>query len=372
VKALGFSTGVSLHSHTSASEETLSFVHQMGIELPFASYLFAHYTRIARERHNITLDFLSAHWRPPLLPKMAFDLERAQIEALGLEAMISITDHDNIQAPLLLRTISAARRIPVSVEWTTPFGKTAFHLGIHNIPSDAALDWMQRFERFTAAPGEERLGPMLRELDAIPQVLIVLNHPLWDLYKVGDRDHRAELDRFLRNNNVHALELNGLRHARENRDVVQLARRWNQTLISGGDRHGLEPNANINLTNASSFTDFVREIRVERRSHVLFLDQYRKPWEQRILESTLDAITDHPHFSPGWQRWDERAFHKDADGVMRPMAELWSNGRMPVAMRLFIGFIRLFRFRTLARTLSLTCPGVNQASIDAGLLQDAA
>ena len=36
---------------------------------------------------------------------------------------------------MLLRTVPSSRHIPVSVEWTVPFGATAFHLGIHNLPS---------------------------------------------------------------------------------------------------------------------------------------------------------------------------------------------------------------------------------------------
>ena len=53
-----------------------------------------------------------------------------------MQPLVSITDHDDIQAPMLLRTVASARHIPVSVEWTTPFGKDqAFHLGIHNLPS---------------------------------------------------------------------------------------------------------------------------------------------------------------------------------------------------------------------------------------------
>ena len=60
---------------------------------------------------------------------------------------------------------------------------------------------------------------------------------------------------------LHALELNGLRNWDENREVRRLAEKWNMLLISGGDRHGVEPNANINLTNATSFTEFVHEIR---------------------------------------------------------------------------------------------------------------
>ena len=358
---LPYTTGVSLHSHTSLSLETLDFVQSACASVPFVNAIVNYYDKLCRSRYDLPLDFASAHWRPPLLPRMAFDLEHRQIQDLGLEPLISITDHDNIQAPLLLRTVPSARRIPVSVEWTAPFGPTAFHLGIHNLPSADTVHWMKRLEQFTAAPNDDQLDELLTELDAVQQVLIVFNHPMWDLYKIGAGRHAAELNRFLSRSNscLHAFELNGLRHARENREVAQLAERWNQLLLSGGDRHGLEPNANINLTCATSFNEFVDEVRVERRSHVHFLAQYARPWEQRILESTLDAVTDHPHFSPGWQRWDERAFHKDSSGAMRSFAELWRRGRPPLPLSVLIHAVRLFRSRTLAKTLSLAFPGVN-------------
>lgn len=355
-----YSTGVSLHSHTSHSVESLTFIHTMFLEYPVLRPVFAFYENISRERYNVTLDFVAAHWRPPLLPRMAHDLECRQILNLGLHPLVSITDHDDIQAPLLLRTIPSARGIPVSLEWTVTLGRTSFHLGIHNLPSATAQEWMPRFAHVTEHPDEAALTVMLRELHSDPQILIVLNHPLWDLYKIGDEAHAEELDRFLRQHGgcIHALELNGLRHARENQEVMLLARAWSQLVISGGDRHGLEPSANINLTNASNFTEFVREIREERRSHVLFLEQYREPWEQRILDSTLDAIVDHPQFSPGWQRWDERAFHPDAQGVMQPLSGLWARGKAPRLLRFAIAVVRLTRYRTVGRAFRLVLPRV--------------
>ena len=58
--------------------------------------------------------------------------------------MVSITDHDNINAPMLLRTVPSARQIPVSVEWSAPYGGVQdFHLGIHNLPSARAKQWMR-------------------------------------------------------------------------------------------------------------------------------------------------------------------------------------------------------------------------------------
>ena len=108
--------------------------------------------RRAMERYGFKLDYAAAYWTPPLTPRLAFDLESKQIEKLGVAPLVSITDHDNITAPMLLRTVAAARHIPVSVEWSAPyFGpdggcEQSFHLGIHNLPSDTGAEWMRTFE----------------------------------------------------------------------------------------------------------------------------------------------------------------------------------------------------------------------------------
>jgi hypothetical protein len=370
-----FTTGVSLHSHTSVSEETLGFIHAMFVVMPGLRRVFDFYARRSA-RYGVTLDFDRANWRPPLQPKMAYDLESKQIQRLGLNSLVSITDHDTIEAPMLLRTVPSSRHIPVSVEWSAPFGQTIFHLGIHNLPSRDGMEWMRRFDEYTVAaetaPGsaemDARLLSMLRELHESPQVLIVFNHPLWDLHKVGPV-HETEVLRFLREVGpcVHAIELNGLRHVRENRDAAQLAKETGHLVISGGDRHGLEPNANINLTSAASFTEFVEEIRVDRVSHVHFMPQYQERWEQRIFRSTLNAVTDFPEFMPGWQRWDERAFHPDKDGVMRPFAELWPMGQAPRLLRGAIQVVRLGGVRGLSAPLSLAFPGVNRVERELGV-----
>jgi len=354
-----FTTGVSLHSHTSLSEETLGFIHAMFVVMPGLKRVFEYYAQRSA-RHGVTLDFDRANWRPPLQPRMAYDVEARQIQRLNLNSLVSITDHDTIEAPMLLRTVPSSRHIPVSVEWSAPFGQTIFHLGIHNLPSSDGPAWMRRFEEFTENPGDDKLIAMLRELHESKQVLTVFNHPLWDLHTVGPV-HLAEVKRFIAEagDSIHAIELNGLRHARENRAAARLARETGHLVISGGDRHGLEPNANINLTTAMSFTEFVEEIRVERRSHVHFMPQYRGRWEQRILRSTLNAITDFPEFMPGWQRWDERAFHPDRDGVMRPFAELWPRGHAPRLLMAAIHVVRLGGVRALSAPLSLAFPGVN-------------
>ena len=365
-----YRTGVSLHSHTSCSEESLKFVHMFLSVLPGAAYVMRRYERACVEHHGLTLDFERSFWRPPMLPKMAFHLEAEQICRLGLEPLVSITDHDTIEAPMLLRTVPSARHIPVSVEWSAPFGDTEFHLGIHNLPSADGPAWMRRFAEYTAEAhaarnSEEEYGArveamdarllaMVRELDATPGVLVVFNHPVWDLHEVGAATHQREVMRFIAaaGATIHALELNGLRHAKENREVMRLARETGHLMISGGDRHGLEPNANVNLTDATNFREFVDEIRMDRQSHVLFMEQYEKPWEGRILQSTLNAVTDFPEFIEGWQRWDERAFHPDAQGNMRPLKELWARERAPWPLRMAIEIVKLGRSEVLRNGLS--------------------
>jgi len=341
--AKDFRTGVSLHSHTNQSEETLDFLANFGNQYPVMRPLLARIERRAEQVHGLRIDYAASYWTPPMTPKLAFDLETRQIEDLGVAAMVSLSDHDNIKAPMLLRTVASARQIPVSVEWSAPYGEQSFHLGVHNLPSARATEWMQTLAGYTAKPSDARLTEILQALDAEPNVLVVFNHPMWDLYLIGQERHQFLMNEFLQKNGsyLHALELNGLRHWDENRAVRRLAEMWNMVLVSGGDRHGVEPNANINLTNATSFTEFVHEIRRERKSHVLFMPQYAEPWKYRLLQSTIDAVRHYPEFPQGSRTWDERVYHPDSNGVMRPLSELWPGGSAPRAMSGVIGLVQL-------------------------------
>src|ERR1700757_3368389 len=353
-----YSTGVSLHSHTNQSKETLDFLATFGNDYPLVRKVLNYWENRARNVHKITLNYAVGYWTPPLTPRRAFDLETRQIaEKLGLAPLVSISDHDNINAPMLLRTVASARHIPVSVEWSVPYGPDqAFHLGVHNLPSDTGADWMRTFEEFTAKPSDARLTEILSALHALPNVLIIFNHPLWDLYIIGREKHRALVQKFLEENGqfMHALELNGLRSWDENREVKQLAKAQGRLLISGGDRHGVEPNANVNLTNATSFTEFVHEVRYEGRSHVLFMPQYSEPWKHRILQSTLDAIRTYPDFTQGSRNWDERVFHPDANGVIRPLCELWPNdGSVQRYLHYIVSMVKMLGSRPVSGSLRM-------------------
>ncbi len=299
--------------------------------------------RRSEAMHGIRINYAAAYWTPPMTPKLAFDLERTQIESLNLNAMVSITDHDNINAPMLLRTVPSARQIPVSLEWSAPYGEQSFHLGVHNLPSARAQKWVAILEDYTQHPREGRLNEILSALNAEPNVLVIFNHPMWDLYLIGKERHQFLVNEFLQKSGqfLHALELNGLRNWEENRATRRLAENWNMLLVSGGDRHGVEPNANINLTNATTFTEFVHEIRREKKSDLLFMPQYAEPWKHRILQSTIDAVRNYPEFPQGSRNWDERVYHPDKNGVVRPLSEIWPRGRAPHAMRAIIGAVQL-------------------------------
>jgi len=364
-----FRRGVSLHSHTNQSRETLDFLANLGSTYSMIRPLLARLERRAEKLHGVRVDYASSYWTPPMTPKLAFDLEKGQIERLGLHSMVSITDHDTIEAPMLLRTVPSARQIPVSVEWSVPYGGVQdFHIGIHNLPSARAKQWMNTLAEFTAKPNSDCLKEILIALHEEPNVLVIFNHPMWDLFLIGEERHRFMVNEFLQKFGawIHALELNGLRNWEENRETRRLAECWNMVLVSGGDRHGVEPNANINLTNATSFTEFVHEIRRERKSNVLFMPQYAQPWKHRLLQSTLDAIRNYPDFPQGSRTWDERAYHPDARGVVRPLSEIWPKGRAPLAIQCVIRSVQLLGSRPVSGGLRMAWNDATQLRLALG------
>ena len=255
-----------------------------------------------------------AFWRPPLTPREALDLESRQIETLGLDPMVSLTDHDDIQAGALLAVVDP--KVPISTEWTIPYGPSFFHVGIHNLPASRAAAIQENLAAITANPKRELVRDALAGLDPnSPITLIVWNHPAWDEARIGGVEHARLASQFAADFGefLHALELNGLRPWTENQQVIRMAEQDGRVLISGGDRHGLEPNANINLTNAASFAEFVDEVRSDRHSDVLFLPQYREPFRVRMIETMRDIVREYPEFPEDRRRWSDRVFYQAHD-----------------------------------------------------------
>ena len=348
-----YPAAVSLHGHTLHSWENLRFLHSFKLPLPLIPAVL----RVAAWQHrratgrDLALDRVL--WTPPLAPLEAHRLETRQIAGLGLQPIVSLTDHDDIEGGIVARRSPTAPAAPISFEWTVPFGATFFHLGIHNLPLAHARTIAAALHEYTAHPRPARLGELLEMLHARQGLLTVLNHPLWDEANIGAGLHRETLTALLSAHRpwIHAIELNGLRSWEENTEALDLARAWELPAISGGDRHGLEPNANLNLTHARTFAEFADEIRRDGLSAVLFMPQYRETLGMRWFETVKDIVRCHPHAQR--PRWVDRFFYECEDGVTRPIAELWPN-EGPALLRSVFAMLRLSESQSLRAALRLT------------------
>ncbi len=303
-----FRTGVSLHSHTMHSKEFLSRLPSYIAKVPIGSYILEREIGRSHLYTGQIYDFSKFFWTPPLSPREAHELEKRQIEQqLGLPALVSLSDHDNIEAALHLRMLDGTSNAPISVEWTVPYEETEFHLGIHNLPSARASAWLREFAKYTANP--LGLHDLLGEFAEEPCALIVLNHPYWDAKSIGAVLHQSLLKKFLDefSPSLHALEINGMRSRRENREVFALGEELDLPVVAGGDRHGLEANVVLNLSRCESFEGFVREIREDRKSEILLMPAFFEPLQLRLLENAWHALADAPG-EFGRRHWMTRVF----------------------------------------------------------------
>lgn len=330
-----FRTAVSLHSHTMHSRESLAFIPRYTAEIPMLAWEIRRQAKEYLVRTGKTLDYARAYWTPPLPGREAYNLERRQIEEkLGLAALVSLSDHDNIEAACQLRMAGGIQDAPISVEWTVPIGPTFFHIGVHNLPANDACPLVEDLGRYTRNPSRIPLKELLRSLSSYSDSLIVLNHPFWDQGGIGAGNHRALLRELFDASNgcIHALELNGLRPWAENQTVMDAADAWNLPVVSGGDRHGSEPNSIVNLTLATTFPEFVSEVRAAR-SEIAVLDHYREPRRYRILKSVCDIMRDYPEL-PGRVHWSDRTYCTLHSGATVPLSQVW-NGNAPRVVRYF-------------------------------------
>jgi hypothetical protein len=349
----GYSTAVSLHSHTLHSRENLAFVPRVLKRVPPISAVLHKIEEDYRRRHGNPIPFERAFWRPPLNPLAAYHLEAAQIaNGLSLRPLVSITDHDTMEACADLRAIGVA--VPYSVEWTVPYHRTVFHIGVHNLPPDRARGFEAAMAECTAAPARERIAELLAAVHDLPEALLVLNHPFSCEFLVEAAEHARLLMDFLNEFGqwMHALELNGLQPATDNLETIRLAAARGLPMISGGDRHCTEPNANVNLTNAASFAEFVHEIRVEQRSSVLFMQQYRDPIPARYIEFIWQAVRNYPEFT-GRVRWEDRVFFQRESGEIFCCGKEWPHGG-PAALRGFISLVGLLASPGVRAMLCMT------------------
>jgi hypothetical protein len=346
----GYTTAVSLHAHTNRSRETMRDLPRYFNRIPIVARRLQRELRDYEQRNREPLDFARAFWRPPLFPEAVLQSEWSQIaDSLGLKPVVSITDHDNIDASLELQRSHSLTRVPISFEWTVPYHRGFFHLGVHNLPTAGSARVFADLSAYTRAPEPAELRELLTALNRYPEILVVLNHPLWDLAGVGPAEHVALLRRFVNDHGerLHAVEVNGYRSRRENDGAAALAEQSGLPLISGGDRHGCAPNSVLNLTRAPSFGAFTREVREDRRSVVLLMPQYRGTLIARKLAVAADTVRRYPSHPAGQQRWTDRMTY-ESEGVTQSLSEHWAeDGGGPFWVRSVVRAFQLVTSRPL-------------------------
>jgi hypothetical protein len=357
----GFRKAVSLHCHTQHSKESLSFIPHYAARIPIVAKLFrSELERYTKGGKNV--DFSDSHWTPPLSAPDVFESEAEQIERqVGLEALVSITDHDSIEACQPLRALEPSGNTPVSVEWTVPFGVGFFHVGVHNLPPDECSQIMGQLSAYTSNPTESELSESLQMLNELPDVLLVLNHSHWDIEFAGAAQHTKSLSTFITQHgkSFHALEVNGYRPWRENKVVLGAAEELGLPVVSGGDRHACSPNTVLNLTDAGSFAEFVSEVRQDSRSEILLMPEYRRqPLAARQIEGAADVLRFYPHHPCGQQRWTDRVFvYTDERGLL-PLSlfapNYWKAGG-PRWLRRALRVVSLLGSRQFRPAMRLAC-----------------
>lgn len=312
-------SGVSLHCHTQHSHEMLDFVPDYAARIPLVS-LGWKYEKARYERNNgRSIDFSTAYWSPPFSGQEVYESEKTQIENNNLRSMVSITDHDCIDANMSIEETDGSRSVPISMEWTVPYDIGYFHVGVHNLPRDRAVELTKILLDFTFNKehhNKEHLNQMFSMLNDLPQVLVILNHPIWDIEMVGKERHAELLNGFIRDHGhwIHALEVNGFRSWSENKEVIELAESMGIPVAAGGDRHGCQPNTVLNLTGADTFEEFVRDIREKKTNEVALMPEYEIPLHSRQFHSFSEILKFYPEFPEHRRRWVNRVFYDNGKG----------------------------------------------------------
>ncbi len=355
----GFRAAASLHCHTYHSKEMLNFIPHYASMIPIVSHLYKNeMERLVLDEKVI--DFAKAYWTPPVSPRQVLEVETLHIEKeLSLHALVSITDHDDIEAGLHLQLLDEATRVPISLEWTAPFNDGFFHLGVHNLPAQSANDIARELAKFTNRTEDaQTLTDLFALLNESNETLIVLNHPLWDLEYIGQEAHAENLGIFLSDYGhwIHALEVNGFRSWRENKAVIRMADDLGFPAVTGGDRHGCQANTMLNLTKSTSFDEFVAEIREDSLSEVIVMPEYRRSIVARMIEVVADVLRHYPNHSLGQPKWTDRIFvdltHHGVNCGVQPLAQHWRRGG-PAWVRASLWCLRMLGSKEIQPVLRL-------------------
>lgn len=281
----GFSTAVALHTHSYHSREDLDALNHI-MELPILRKLNGIFKRSFREKAKEELDYANLHYSPPISPEEVYDLELNSARVHGFDRLLlAISDHDKIVASqeLMEKRPDLQDYTSISEELSFKYENQVFHLGVVGIPVRSADAVHKRLQDMAARNELDEMFELLRE----NRCLVIFNHPLYALKKVGN--HEQLVTALLRRYGwaIDALEYNGMRCLDENNAVLELARVWRKPIIGGGDRHSPLPSTVLSAgREAENFPDFFEEVR-KGRAVAVCLPNYFKPhgWKMfvRIL-----------------------------------------------------------------------------------------
>jgi hypothetical protein len=359
------STAVSLHAHTCFSKEDLSFIPQYVSRIPVLALLYQHGMQRNIRLYGKSPDFKRGYWIPPVSPTDVYRSECTRIrQRLGLQPLVSITDHDDIEATRSLKRRYPNGDIPISIEWTVPYGGRILHIGVHNLAPAEATDIAGELVRFQTSCRPHLLGDLLQWVNRCPETLVVLNHPFCDLVEFEIRHQKELAVQFLNRYGeyIHALEINGYRSWRENRLAMKLAQKYGLPAVSGGDRHCWSPNAVLNLTRARTFADFVAEVRYAKTSRILVMPGYLRNLVVREMEAFGDFFRTDRRDPKGHKRWKERVVYRMENGCEHSLIYYWRR-YLPLWVKLVLWIASLVENRYIQLAARAVLPGKEPVAV---------
>jgi hypothetical protein len=136
---------------------------------------------------------------------------------------------------------------------------------------------------------------------------------------------------------IHALEVNGYRSWRENKRVIGAAKDLDLVIVSGGDRHGCDANAVLNLTESETLAGFIEEVRRDKRSEIILMPEYIEPLLARQLKGFADVVRHYADFPLGQQNWHDRVFFDLRGEDVQPLSHYWPQKGAPKVAKRVVG-----------------------------------
>ncbi|HEV3510404.1 MAG TPA: hypothetical protein VGS05_01790 [Candidatus Sulfotelmatobacter sp.] len=253
-----FGYAVSLHNHSCHSVEKLAALNHV-VKRAYMRFWSGILQSSFGLGHVSNLNYAEVTFNPPYTPEEVYEMEAAAAANWGFDGVhLTITDHDEFAGNLALLGCrpDLNGRIAVSEELSLWFQGHLFHLGVNRMPESEAEETHTQIQSAARAGRYDDLFEML----AASGCLVILNHPLvaWGpgakAFPITDLLSRYGWA-------IHALEVNGMRSREENDQVLELAKEWRKPVVGGGDSHLLVASSVLSLSRASTFKDFVDEVK---------------------------------------------------------------------------------------------------------------